>query len=769
MKVRKRDGQTIAAFDISKIERAIRGAMGDCGRTISDDVVAQVAREAVASWAVGDVLDVESIPDAVEGALMRHRLFDVAKAYILYRQKRAEARQARQHPDPVAVSNYIHAAKYARHDASLGRREVYAETVARVEAMHLRRFGHLTGMNEEIHSAFDLVRRKRVLPSMRSMQFGGPAIEQINNRMYNCSATLVDRLDAFSEAFYLLLCGCGVGYSIQFEHIDQLPELARIDRRRVEHHVVEDSSRGWAEALRALIKSYATGASVEFAYHQIRSEGAPLRTSGGRAPGHVPLKQTIERVRGVLDGAQGRRLRPLEAHRIMCHAADAVLSGGVRRSAMIALFSPEDSEMMYAKTGDWYARDPWFANANNSVVLVRGAAREESFRRVFRMTREWGEPGFFFVSDRDHATNPCGEILLNPKLVIDDDVERLLRKRVRRGKDMPDVRAGEVYTGWSFCNLCEINAAALMSASDLLEAARAATVIGTLQAAYTDMPYLGWVSETIAEREALLGIGMTGMMDSPAIALDPVVQRDVALRVVEWNKEIAERIGIRPAARTTSVKPSGTTSLELGCVGSGHHPHHARRYVRRVIANELEAVFQHFREANPHMCVRKPNGDWVVEFPVEAPLGAIVKGDIGAIQFLEMVRSTRLNWVAPGTARPDSTPGACHNVSTTVQVRAGEWAAVADYMWDHQEDFSGVTLLAETGDKDYAFAPCEAVATVADEARWNQLIAQYRPVDYTALREAEDATALAGEVACAGGACEVDVGSAEQPSRRPTG
>jgi ribonucleoside-triphosphate reductase (thioredoxin) len=311
------------------------------------------------------------------------------------------------------------------------------------------------------------------------------------------------------------------------------------------------------------------------------------------------------------------------------------------------------------------------------------------------------------------------------------------------------------FSGWAFCNLCEINAAKLTSLADFLEVAHAATIIGTCQATYTSFPYLGWVSEVIAEREALLGIGMTGMMDAPQIALNPEYQRIVAEKVKEWNAEIAAMIGIRPAARTTCVKPSGTTSLELGCVASGHHAHHARRYIRRVTADELETVFQVFKAANPHMCVRKPDGKWVIEFPVQAPDGAIIKDDLPAIDFLDKVRSTQQNWVMTGTARADVSPQLAHNVSNTVQVKPNEWEKVAEYIWQNRQDFTGITLLSATGDKDFAFCPNEAIATEADEARWNQLVSNYKPVDYTAICEDEDGTNLSGELSCAGGACEV--------------
>jgi ribonucleoside-diphosphate reductase alpha chain len=751
--IRKRDGVTLQSFTVDKIERAVTKAWRSTGKEANLVDVQEVTRLVIESLRGLEIVDIEIVQNSVEFSLMHVREFEVAKHYVLYRQKRAELRAARKQPDPKAVADYIHAAKYARYLPFAQRRELYAETVERVERMHLRKFAHVPGLDEIIRSSFEFVYRQDVLPSMRSMQFGGMAIEVNNNRMYNCCATHLDRIEAFSEGFFLLLSGCGVGYSVQFKHIDKLPELAHIDERRVVHHIVQDSIEGWADAARALLLAAVTGTHIEFAYHLVRLEGTELKTSGGKAPGHLALKRALEGVRAILLEAQGRRLRPVEAHRIMCLFADAVLSGGIRRSAMICLFSLEDSEMMYLKTGKWFEREPWLANANNSVVLKRGDVKQEQFARIFQMTKQFGEPGFVFVADNDEMRNPCAEISLNPKLIINYEVMKILKDRARRGKGMPSVQMGEVRTGWAFCNLCEINGSKLKTLDDFKRAAEAAATIGTLQAAYTDMPYLGWVSEVIAEREALLGIGMTGMMDAPDVTLNAAYQREVAGLVVEKNAEIAERIGIRVAARTTTVKPSGTTSLELGNVGSGHHPHHARRYIRRVVANELEKVFLFFKEHNPHMCVKKPDGDWVIEFPVEAPEGARIKSDFGATQFLDSVKSTQLNWVAAGTARPESSPGYVHNVSNTVPVRPEEWGEVAEYLWANRDAFAGVSFLP-VDDKIYAYAPFEAVVTEADEARWNQLVAHYKPVDYHTLREEEDTTAVLQEPACVNGACE---------------
>ncbi len=743
--IRKRDGETIQPFDVLKLRRAISRAWEDTHGTVDERAVTRVMDSTMALLE-DEIVEVEQVQDAVEMALLRNKQLPVAKGYIIYRHEREVARQARtpKRPDPKAISNHIHASKYARYLSQLQRRETFEETVARVEMMHLTQY---PALSQEIMEAFDLVREQRVLPSMRSMQFGGPAVLANNNRIYNCSFTHCDRLEMFSEALFLLLSGCGVGYSVQFDHVEKLPTLSYIDPKKVKHHVVADTIEGWADALKALVYSYVDGTNLEISYHLIRDAGVPLRTSGGRAPGHLKLKDSLEKIRDVLNGAVGRKLRPIECHRILCHAADAVLSGGIRRSAMISLFSLDDSEMLFAKTGNWGKKDPWFANANNSVVLKRDEVKKKQFKRVFSMIRQWGEPGFYFTNDYDYGTNPCCEIGMNPRITVDST---LYAKLAKKGIE---VTLGSTHTGWAFCNLCEINAAKLVSFADFVRAAKAAALIGTLQAGYTKMPYLGWVSEAVVEREALLGIGMTGMLDAPQISLNPEYQRQIAQIVKETNAHYAALIGINAAARTTCIKPSGTTSLELGSVGSGIHPHHARRYIRRVTADELEFMFQAFKEVNPHMCVRKPDGKWVIEFPVLAPAEATVRADVGAIEFLEMVRSTQLNWVIEGTADSTTSPGLTHNVSNTVTVRPDEWDKVAEYLWEKREYFTGVSLLSASGDKDYAFAPNEEVLTAADEARWNALIDGYTPVEYSTMVEESDETDLLGEIACAGGVC----------------
>lgn len=746
--IRKRDGVTLEPFDIEKLRQAVSRAWQETKEVVDEAGLNKAVINVLNSLREEQVIDVEYIQDAVEVALMRQGQFDIARAYILYRSLRAEIRnRVKLTPDPVAISDYIHASKYAKYLPELKRREVYLETVARTEAMHVLKYPHL---ETEINWAFDQVRAKRVLPSMRSMQFGGQAILANNTRIYNCSFSLVDRYEVFSEALFLLLSGTGVGYSVQFDHVEKLPNLGYIDSKRVVHHVIADTIEGWADALKALVESYIVGYNIELSYHLIRGAGTPLKTSGGRAPGHLKLKSALENIRRVLNGAQGRKLRPIECHRIMCHAADAVLSGGIRRSAMICLFSLDDSEMMNIKTGDWYSTEPYFANANNSVVLKRDEVTKKQFKRIFNMTRQWGEPGFYFTASYDYGTNPCCEIGLNPRFTVDSQqVLDLLRARG------VFTQMGDVLTGWAFCNLCEINAAKLTNLEAFEVAAKAATLIGTLQAGYTQLDYLGATSELIAKREALLGIGMTGMLDAPHIACHPEYQKQIAQKIKAWNEEYADKIGINPAARTTCVKPSGTTSLELGSVASGHHAHHAERYIRRVTADELEFVFQAFKTVNPHMCVRKPDGKWVIQFPVQAPEGAIVRSHLSAIKFLAMVKSTQQNWVVEGsnTTRHNYSPGLSHNVSNTITVRPEEWGTVSEYLWENREYFTGVSLLAATGDKDFAFAPMEEIQTQDDEALWDLLLAKYTPVDYSSNVEHTDSTDLKSEPACAGGVC----------------
>jgi ribonucleoside-diphosphate reductase alpha chain len=435
------------------------------------------------------------------------------------------------------------------------------------------------------------------------------------------------------------------------------------------------------------------------------------------------------------------------------HVARSVLSGGIRRSATICLFSSDDEEMMTAKTGDWFSKYPQRSASNNSAIILRGSNDEETFRKLFQAQKEFGEPGFYFTNDLEYGCNPCCEIGLHPVVqgpISDRDAEHL-RSLGYQGEFGADVRL----SGWQMCNLTTINGAITTNDELFLDSCVHAAVIGTLQAGYTKMPYLGPVSQFLNERDALLGVSICGMMDNPEVLFNPATLERGARLIRVVNRIVADLIGIRPAARLTCVKPEGTASLLLGA-GSGIHPHHARRYFRRVQANRKDAIYSHFRSVNPHMAessVYNPDADDVITFPVEAPKGAILRDELNALDFLEFVKLVQKHWVQTGTADESRSPGLHHNVSNTCTVTPDEWDQVANFIWDNREFFTGISLLAQDGDKRYAQAPRESIATEEDIARWNRL--KYQPVDYTQLLEKTDETKLKETVACAGGACEI--------------
>jgi B12-dependent ribonucleotide reductase, insertion domain len=677
------------------------------------------------------------------------------------------------------LQDFIAISRYARYSSELRRRETWAEAIGRVGDMHLThypdlslsdaslaalsagdvtaedlaRIGRMGRLHEAIKAAFAAAERREVLPSMRSLQFGGEAVLNKHARIYNCAFTYVDRLEAFRETLYLLLCGCGVGFSLQREHVAKLPPLAPLrSNSPVSTFVVPDTIEGWADALHELMTAAVAGRRVIFDYSAIRPAGAPLRTSGGKAPGPEPLFHSLTRIEHIVQRAAGRRLRPIEAYDILMWAAKAVLSGGVRRSATICLFSADDEEMTAAKTGNWLQDNPQRTASNNSAVIVRAHATREQFDKLFEAQKQYGEPGFYFVKDPEYGANPCVEIGLHPRLKLDAAAIARLRELGHQG----ELREGDVLSGVQFCNLTTISAAAAETPERFYELCAHASVIGTLQAGYTDFSYLSPVSRVITEREALLGVSICGVLDRPDVLLDPQVLRTGAAVVKAVNAVVARALGINPAARTTCVKPEGTASLLLG-TSSGLHPHHSLRYFRRVQTNVYDPIFNHFKRFNAHMVepsVYDPNGRTeVITFPVEGPAFGIYRDDLSAVKHLEYVRLVQLNWVQTGQRHERYSPGLHHNVSCTISVRADEWPAVADFIWGNRESFTGVALLQEQGDKAYAQAPREAVVTNDDVARWNSLV--YHPVDYTLLHEEEDLTELKQVVACAGGSCEL--------------
>lgn len=640
-----------------------------------------------------------------------------------------------------ALSDYVASTRYTRYREDLGRLETWEEAVRRVRDMHLEFYAdkldaplwHLT-LRHWIGEAFDAVSKKEILPSMRSLQFGGPAILANHARIYNCSFSPADRVAFFKDFFYLLLCGTGVGFSVQRSHVGQLPALPADDHGVVDF-TVPDTIEGWALAVDAQIRNALMGLQTRFDFSAIRPKGALLKTSGGRAPGPEPLQTALERTARILDGARGRQLRPIEVYDVCMHLAKAVLSGGIRRSATICLFSPDDEEMKNAKATDkWWETNPQRTASNNSAVLIRSTCSREEFDSLFEAQKSFGEPGFYFANDADHGTNPCAEIGLYPY----DEYGR---------------------SGVQFCNLTTISARGIDTPDEFAYRAAMASLIGTLQAGYTSFPFLGERTERITAREALLGVSICGILDNPGLLLDPEVLRHGAREVLDVNEEVAKLLGINPATRTTCVKPEGTASIVLDSA-SGIHPRHAARYLRRVRASKADPATKAFQEANPGLvedAYEDPGNTAVLTFACEAPADSLLRENVSARRLLEAARTVQECWVKPG--RRDSTvTDVHHNVSITVNVKPDEWAGVSDCLWYNRDIYTGVALLQDAGDVAYPQAPLQTVRTGADLELW--LAASKAVVPHGWQKDAAHDTGeehRGAATACAGGACELKV------------
>ena len=642
------------------------------------------------------------------------------------------------------MSNFVFTSKYARYNEKAKRRETWEEAVSRVETMHLKKYSKLPKEDKDlIKEAFNSVREKKVVPSMRSMQFGGTSVEAKNARIYNCSVRHIDSPRAFSEIFFLALCGCGIGIGLQKQFLDRLPNLVDASDKTgaIVTYVVEDTIEGWSDSIEALLNCYFkntaySGRKIVFDFSRIRKKGSKIKTGGGKAPGYKPLKNTLSNVKNMLDALiedRGeKRLRSIDVCDILCYCADAVLSGGVRRSALSFIFDKNDDLMMNAKTGNWFTENPQRARGNNSVLLLRSDVKLDEFKSIINKTREFGEPGFVFANDSRQLLNPCFEINFIPE--TEDEV-----------------------CGVQFCNLTSINGALTDTKDKFILHARYAALIGTLQAGYLEFPYLSRAARKITEQEALLGVSITGMMDNPDILLDKDSQKEAALAAVETNEIWAKKLGVNPAARITCVKPEGTSSIILGAA-SGIHPHHSRRYFRRIQCNKLDNVYNFFKIYNPDLCEESVwsanKTDDVLTFPVEIPEGAMVKEDLTAIKHLGIIKNAQENWVNYGTSKHNK-KNIKHSVSCTVLVDEDEWDKVVKYLFENRENFTAVSLLPKTGDKIYKQAPMEAVISKEDEKRFEKLSKEIEKVDYTKLEEAHDETKPQDEVACGGNGCEI--------------
>jgi ribonucleoside-diphosphate reductase alpha chain len=603
--------------------------------------------------------------------------------------------------------------KYAKFQPEKNRRETWEELVTRNKEMHQRKYPHI---KDEIEEVYKMVYDKKVLPSMRSLQFGGKPIEISPNRVYNCAYMPIDHVDSFSETMFLLLGGTGVGYSVQKHHVEKLPDVKKPNPDRTRRYLIGDSIEGWADAIKVLMESYLgyKSSTPVFDFSDIRQKGAMLVTSGGKAPGPQPLKDCIHHITKVLDNKKdGEKLTPIETHDIVCHIADAVLAGGIRRAALISLFSADDEEMISCKSGSWWEQNAQRGRANNSAVLLRHKITKEFFMDLWKRIElsGAGEPGIYLSNDKDWGTNPCCEIALRP---------------------------------FQFCNLCEVNASDIESQEDFDKRVRAAAFIGTLQAGYTDFHYLRDIWKRTTEKDALIGVGMTGIGSGVVLGYD---MKKAAKAVKEENERVATLIGINKSARTTTVKPSGTSSLVLG-TSSGIHAWHNDYYLRRIRVGKNESIYSYLAINHPELIEDeffRPHDTAVIGIPQKAPEGAIIRHE-SVFQMLERVKKVSQEWIKPGHRNGQNS----HNVSATVSIKEDEWDLVGEWMWNNRDFYNGLSVLPYNGGS-YTQAPFSDCT----KEEYENLVKTLTNIDLTKVIELQDNTDLRGELACANGSCEI--------------
>ena len=601
--------------------------------------------------------------------------------------------------------------KYAKYNSNKQRRETWKELVTRNKKMHQAKFPQL---KEEIEEVYKMVYDKKILPSMRSLQFAGKPIEINNSRIFNCSFLPIDDFRSFSEIMFLLLSGCGVGFSVQQHHIENLPEIHKATKEK--RFLIGDSIEGWADAVRAIMKAYMGKSKTMpiFDFRDIRQKGAELVTVGGKAPGPEPLKECLFQIQKVLDRKkEGDSLLSIEAHDIICHIADAVLSGGIRRAALISLFDLDDEDMLTCKFGAWWEKNPQRGRSNNSAVVIRSKVKKKDFFNLWDkiVASNSGEPGVYFSDDKDWGTNPCCEIALRP---------------------------------YQFCNLCEVNASNIESQEDLNKRVKAASFIGTLQASYTDFHYLRSIWRKNTDKDALVGVGMTGI--GSGIILDYNLE-EAAKIAMDSNKETAKAIGINKAARVTTVKPSGTSSLVLG-TSSGIHAWHNDFYIRRMRMGKNEALYTYLLENHPELVEDdffKPEIQAIISVPQRAPEGAILRTE-SSIDLLERTKKFNMEWVKAGHRKGSNT----NNVSATISVKEGDWGEVGKWMWKNKHTFNGLAVLPYSGGS-YKQAPFEDIT----EEQYNEMVSHLHAINLRYVHEDTDNTSQKESLACSGDSCEV--------------
>jgi len=608
------------------------------------------------------------------------------------------------------LSDIIVHMKYSRFLPEKKRRENWEEIVTRNKNMHIKKYPLL---HNEIEDVYEYVYNKQVLPSMRSLQFAGKSIDTSPNRIYNCAYMPVESWETFHETMFLLLGGTGLGFSVQKHHVKKLPEIKRVGKSK--RYLVGDSIEGWANAVKVLIKAYMFGEFMpRYDFSDIRQKGSLLVTSGGKAPGPQPLMDCLHNIKKILDTVPiGEKLKPIQVHDMMCYIADAVLTGGIRRAALISIFSYDDDEMLSCKFGNWYELSPQRARANNSVLMLRHRVKPEDFFNLWKKIElsNSGEPGILFSNDKEWGTNPCGEIALRP---------------------------------YQFCNLCEINGSNIVNQEDFNHRAKNASFIGTLQAGYTDFHYLRDVWKETTEKEALIGVGITGIGSG---ALDNLNLSEASKIVIQENKRVSKLIGINSAARTTTVKPGGTVSLVIGS-SSGIHAWHDHYYIRRIRVGKNESIYKYLSKKHPELIEDdyfKPHIQAVISIPQMAPTNAKFRTE-PSLTLLERTKLFNVEWIRPGHIKGSNT----HNVSVTVSIRENEWEEVGNWMWNNREYYNGISVLPYDGGT-YVQAPYESIT----KEKYDEMLSLLKDIDVDKISEHEDNTDLRAELACSGDSCEI--------------
>jgi ribonucleoside-diphosphate reductase alpha chain len=752
----KRDGARVP-FNSTKIAVAVGKAMKAAGE-FTEGAPEQVAH-AVTTHLEESLAEnpsftptVEGVQDEVERELMAHDFPATAKAYILYRAERSKMRYvqgevperlralataSKQYFGGNPLGEFVYLRTYARWIESENRRETWIETVDRYIAFMRENLGEKLS-DAEYNEVRDAILRQEVMPSMRLMQFAGEAARRCNTCAYNCTFIAPTKLTDFAEIMYLSMQGCGVGFAVESQNVEQLPQIQKQSKKKLPTHMVADSKEGWCDALTLGLQTWYSGKDVDFDFSSVRPAGTRLKVMGGKASGPEPLRSLLEFAREKILRRQGRRLRPIDVHDIICKIGECVVAGGVRRTAMISLSDLDDIELRDAKKGQFYLSEPYRMVANNSAVYESRPSNTELMEEwVALMKSQSGERGIFNRGSLSNTlptrrlenfkqqgflngdrvvhgpigTNPCGEIILQSK---------------------------------QFCNLSEVIARSHDTFETLLRKARLAALLGTYQASLTKFNYISPEWAEHCRQEALLGVSVTGQWDSAA-ARDPETLRAMRDLVVKANENYAKRFGIAPAMSVTAVKPSGTVSQTFNC-SSGIHPRHAKYYIRRVRISATDSLFKMLKDQGvpyyPEVGQNTENATtYVLEFPVESPDSAKFKDDFSALEQLEYWKMIKLNFTE-------------HNPSATISVGEDEWIGVVDWVQKNWDIIGGLSFLPRF-DHIYRLAPYETI----DKKRYDELVANFPTIDYSKLimYERTDETEQKKELACVGGVCDVDM------------